>query len=192
MTIRRVPGALDARITVGLARPSGFARKAFPQGEDYTCRSSCVKHDNSNYVNYSSHFRTDSGRVQHDRVEMHELWTVVGSLPCHHAVCTWNQALGTTVDPRRGRPRGRPRLRAGSCEHRPLKPLSAHYTVSFAGCRTSQLSLPPELVPVAKRWVASYHVWWTIIEEVSALNRDILRPQRRRPGAGAPRRLRQT
>ena len=59
-------------------------------------------------------------------------------------------------------------------------------TVSFAGGRTSQLSLPPELVPVAKRWVANYHAWWMIVEEVSALNRDILRQQRRRPGATAP------
>ena len=56
-------------------------------------------------------------------------------------------------------------------------------TVSFAGGRTSQLSLPAELVPVAKRWVANYHAWWAIMEEVSALNRDILRQQRRQAGA---------
>lgn len=59
-------------------------------------------------------------------------------------------------------------------------------TVSFAGGRTSQLSLPAELVPVAKRWVANYHAWWTIMEEVSALNRDILRQQRRQGGAAEP------
>ena len=58
-------------------------------------------------------------------------------------------------------------------------------TVSFAGGRTSQLSLPAALVPVAKRWVANYHAWWTIMEEVSALNRDILRQRRRQPGAAA-------
>jgi hypothetical protein len=56
-------------------------------------------------------------------------------------------------------------------------------TVSFAGGRTSQLSLPAALVPVAKRWVANYHAWWTIMEEVSALNREILRQQRRQAGA---------
>ncbi len=56
-------------------------------------------------------------------------------------------------------------------------------TVSFAGGRTAQLSLPAELVPVATRWVANYHAWWTIMEEVSALNRDILRQQRRQAGA---------
>ena len=58
-------------------------------------------------------------------------------------------------------------------------------TVSFAGGRTSQLSLPAALVPVAQRWVANYHAWWTIMEEVSALNRDILRQQRRQSGAAA-------
>jgi len=60
-------------------------------------------------------------------------------------------------------------------------------TVSFAGGRTSQLSLPAALVPVAKRWVANYHAWWTIMEEVSALNRDILRQQRRQSGAAEQR-----
>jgi hypothetical protein len=60
-------------------------------------------------------------------------------------------------------------------------------TVSFAGGRTAQLSLPAALVPVAKRWVANYHAWWTIMEEVSALNRDILRQQRRQSGAAEQR-----
>jgi hypothetical protein len=60
-------------------------------------------------------------------------------------------------------------------------------TVSFAGGRTSQLSLPARLVPVAKRWVANYHAWWTIMEEVSAINREILRQQRRQAGTAEPR-----
>ncbi len=55
-------------------------------------------------------------------------------------------------------------------------------TVSFAGGRTSQLSLPARLVPVAQRWVANYHAWWTIMEEVSAINREILRQQRGQAG----------
>jgi hypothetical protein len=48
-------------------------------------------------------------------------------------------------------------------------------TVSFAGGRTEQLSLPAELVPVARRWVANYRAWWKAVEMVSAANRELLR-----------------
>jgi hypothetical protein len=48
-------------------------------------------------------------------------------------------------------------------------------TVSFAGGRTEQLSLPADLVPVARRWVANYRAWWQAIERISAANRELLR-----------------
>jgi hypothetical protein len=48
-------------------------------------------------------------------------------------------------------------------------------TVSFAGGRTEQLSLPADLVPVARRWVANYRAWWKAIESISAANRELLR-----------------
>jgi hypothetical protein len=48
-------------------------------------------------------------------------------------------------------------------------------TVSFAGGRTEQLSLPAELAPVARRWVANYRAWWKAIELISAANRELLR-----------------
>lgn len=48
-------------------------------------------------------------------------------------------------------------------------------TVSFAGGRTEQLSLPAELAPVARRWVANYRAWWKAIEIISAANRELLR-----------------
>jgi hypothetical protein len=48
-------------------------------------------------------------------------------------------------------------------------------TVSFAGGRTEQLSLPAELAPVARRWVANYRAWWKAIEAISAANRELLR-----------------
>ena len=48
-------------------------------------------------------------------------------------------------------------------------------TVSFAGGRTEQLSLPAELAPVARRWVANYRAWWKAIETISAANRELLR-----------------
>jgi len=73
---------------------------------------------------------------------------------------------------------GGPGCHCASSDGHPVTTL----TVSFAGGRTSQLSLPARLVPVAKRWVANYHAWWTIMEEVSAINREILRQQRRQGG----------
>ena len=48
-------------------------------------------------------------------------------------------------------------------------------TVSFAGGRTEQLSLPAELVPVARRWVANYRTWWKAVEIISGANRELLR-----------------
>lgn len=48
-------------------------------------------------------------------------------------------------------------------------------TVSFAGGRTEQISLPAELVPVARRWVANYRAWWKAIEIISGANRELLR-----------------
>jgi len=57
-----------------------------------------------------------------------------------------------------------------------------------------QISLPAELVPIAKRGVALYHVWWAAIEKLSAINRDLIRKQRqqrsaprKRPAARSPR-----
>jgi hypothetical protein len=52
-------------------------------------------------------------------------------------------------------------------------------TVSFSGGRTEQISLPAALVRTARSWVANYQRWWEIIEKVSAINRDLLRAQRR-------------
>ena len=53
------------------------------------------------------------------------------------------------------------------------------FTVSFPGGRTEQLSLPAAVVPTVRAWVANYQRWWAIIEKVSAINRELLRAQRR-------------
>lgn len=59
-------------------------------------------------------------------------------------------------------------------------------SVTFAGGRTEQLSLPAPVVPLARRWVANYQAWWTAVEKISAINRQLLRAQR----AAAPQRAR--
>jgi hypothetical protein len=53
------------------------------------------------------------------------------------------------------------------------------FTVSFPGGRTEQISLPTAVVPTVRGWVTNYQRWWAIIEKVSAINRDLLRAQRR-------------
>ena len=66
-------------------------------------------------------------------------------------------------------------------------------TVSFPGGRTEQLSLPAAVVPTVREWVANYQRWWAIIEKVSAINRELLRVQRRagkRPPDGRRRKRR--
>jgi hypothetical protein len=52
-------------------------------------------------------------------------------------------------------------------------------TVSFPGGRTEQMSLPPTVARTVRGWVAHYQRWWEIIEKVSAINRALLRAQRR-------------
>lgn len=52
---------------------------------------------------------------------------------------------------------------------------ATYLSVTFAGGRTEQISLPPELVPVA---VANYAKWWRAIETISAINRQVLRERR--------------
>jgi len=71
---------------------------------------------------------------------------------------------------------------------------ATYLSVTLAGGRTEQISLPAALVPVAERGVAHYHAWWTAIEQLSAINRDLIRQQRqpsaqphRRPVRRSPR-----
>jgi hypothetical protein len=60
---------------------------------------------------------------------------------------------------------------------------ATYLSVTHAGGRTEQISLPAELVPLARRGVAVYRAWWAAIEKLSALNRDQLRAQRRQQAA---------
>src|SRR3990170_6806723 len=56
---------------------------------------------------------------------------------------------------------------------------ATYLTVTHAGGRTEQISLPAELVPLARRGVAVYRAWGAAMEKLSAINRDQLRQQRR-------------
>ena len=60
--------------------------------------------------------------------------------------------------------------------------------VSLPGGKTRQITLPKELVPVAREWIRNYKRLWDFIEGVSDINREMLRqrlvepPLRRRTG----------
>ena len=56
--------------------------------------------------------------------------------------------------------------------------LATYLTVSFAGGRTEQISLPAALVGQARQWVANYQAWWKAIEAISAINRELIRRAR--------------
>jgi len=55
---------------------------------------------------------------------------------------------------------------------------ATYLSVTFAGGRTEQISLPADLVPLARRWVANYQAWWKAVEKISAINRQLLRARR--------------
>jgi len=69
---------------------------------------------------------------------------------------------------------------------------ATYLTVSLAGGRTEQISLPDRLVPIATRGVACYRAWWEAIEKLSAINRELLRQQRQKPTAPRRRSARQS
>lgn len=61
--------------------------------------------------------------------------------------------------------------------------------VTFAGGRTTQVCLPDRLAPLARDWIGNYGRVWRFIEEVSAINRELLRrrwvdPPRQRGRSG--------
>jgi hypothetical protein len=79
---------------------------------------------------------------------------------------------------------GKPRCRCATGEgHR-----ATYLSVTLTGGRTEQISLPPHLVPVARRWVANYRQWSKALEDASKANRQVLRklreekPTIRQPG----------
>jgi hypothetical protein len=66
---------------------------------------------------------------------------------------------------------------------------AVYLSVTHAGGRSEQISLPASLIRRAEQGVANYHAWWEAIEKVSALNRDLLRLERQAVGSrrGDPR-----
>src|SRR3972149_5190557 len=49
---------------------------------------------------------------------------------------------------------------------------ATYLTVTHAGGRTEQISLPAELVALAEHGGAAYRAWWAAVAKPSRLNRD--------------------
>jgi hypothetical protein len=73
---------------------------------------------------------------------------------------------------------GKPSCRCAAGERHAAVSLS----VTHRGGRTEQISLPQALVVKARQGIAVYWQWWEILEQISAINRDLLRQQRARRG----------
>lgn len=52
---------------------------------------------------------------------------------------------------------------------------TAYISTTFADGHTEQISLPAELVPEARRWVAVYRRWLRDVERICAINRELFR-----------------
>ena len=55
--------------------------------------------------------------------------------------------------------------------------------VALSGGKNVQITVPPELVPVVRQWTENYKKLWQLIEDVSALNRELLRERLLDPAA---------
>jgi hypothetical protein len=47
--------------------------------------------------------------------------------------------------------------------------------VALPGGKNVQVTVPPELVPVVRQWTENYKKLWQMIEDVSSINRELLR-----------------
>jgi len=47
--------------------------------------------------------------------------------------------------------------------------------VALPGGKNVQVTVPPELVPVVRQWTENYKKLWQLIEDLSAINRELLR-----------------
>ncbi len=81
---------------------------------------------------------------------------------------------------------GKPTCR---CARGPGHPV-AYLSVTLPGPRTEQVTVPPHLRPLVRRWVANYLRWWRAIEHVSTINRRLLRRRLLTPPARSSRRPR--
>ena len=52
---------------------------------------------------------------------------------------------------------------------------TTYLSVSFKGGKTVQITVPKELVPRVHGWVKNYSEFWSALEQISEINRQLLR-----------------
>ncbi len=60
---------------------------------------------------------------------------------------------------------------------------TTYLSVALGAGKNVQVTVPEELVPVVQRWADNYSHLWRVLEEVSALNREMLRQRLVKPAA---------
>ena len=63
------------------------------------------------------------------------------------------------------------------CAQGPGHP-ATYLSVTMAGGKTKQISLPGPVIASARQGVATYHTWWEIMDEISTINHELLRLER--------------
>ncbi len=66
---------------------------------------------------------------------------------------------------------GRPTCHCAKGEGHPVTCVG----VALPGGKNVQVTVPPELVPLVREWTENYKKLWQVIEEISAVNRELLR-----------------
>jgi hypothetical protein len=66
---------------------------------------------------------------------------------------------------------GKPTCHCASGTGHPILVLS----VTFPGGRTRQVTVPARLASAVETWIGNYRLWWKAIEDISEINRQLLR-----------------
>ena len=69
---------------------------------------------------------------------------------------------------------GKPSCRCSSGERH----TAVYLSVTHRGGRTEQISVPRHLIAAVRNGIAVYSQWWEILEQLSAINRELLRQRR--------------
>lgn len=52
---------------------------------------------------------------------------------------------------------------------------TTYLCVSFEGGKTVQITVPKKLIPTVRNWVKNYSKFWDALEQISEINRQLLR-----------------
>ena len=52
---------------------------------------------------------------------------------------------------------------------------TTYLSVSFEGGKTVQITVPKRLIPIVRNWVENYSIFWDALEQISEINRQLLR-----------------